>query len=195
MRFIISAALLILGSGGAGYAQVVQGISQTTASGDTTTVFTIAPTAGIAATDYVKLSADALNYEIAAATLATTRAQRDDVKAFAGQALAHATAQQKSLLAALSNDDRKITRPTIALSSARKADIDLLRHAPRSSFDNLYLTQQTDRAPAIWATQKGYSLDGTDLTLRQVALVGVPSIEQDYGSARSLTPAGLDASR
>lgn len=195
MRLLIPAALLAIGLAVPGGTQIVQGVSQTTASGDTTTVFTIAPASGTAATDYVKGSADALNYQMAAATLATSRAQRDDVKAFARQALDHATTQQKSLMAALSNADRKIARPSTELSSARKADLELLRRAPRAGFDNLYLTQQTDRAPAIWAMQKGYSLDGTDQPLRQVATAAVPQIEQDYGNARALTPAGLDASR
>ena len=130
-------------------AQVVQGISQTSPSGQITTVFTITPTTGMAATDYVKQSADAFGYEAAAASLAMSRAQRDDVKAFARQVADHAATGQKTLLAALSNSDRKISRPSDALSSERKADLELLRRAPRSGFDTLYLSQHVSRAPAI----------------------------------------------
>ncbi|WP_454883242.1 DUF4142 domain-containing protein [Sphingomonas oryzagri] len=195
MRMLISATLALTPLAAPTSAQVVQGVSQTTPEGTTTTVFTISPQTGVSGTDYVKLSADALNYKIAAAALASTKAQRDDVKALARQTLEDGSTQQKSLDAALSNADRKITRPSETLSSERKANLDLLRKAPRSGFDNLYLSQQADAAPAIWALQKGYATDGTDTSLRQVAASAVPPIEREYATVRSLMPAGLAQSR
>ena len=195
MRLIFLPALALATLPVAAQAQVVQGVSQTDAAGQTTTVFTITPTANVPAPDYVKLSADSLNYRIAAADLATSRAQRDDVKAFAVQSRDHALTEQKLLYAALTNADRKITRPSTTLSGARQADLDLLRKAPRSGFDTLYLTQQIEGAPNIWALQKGYASDGTDPALHQVALSSVPTIEQDYGTAKALVPAGVVASR
>ena len=190
MRWLGLIAGTVAGLAGAAQAQVVQGVSQTSPSGETTTVFTVTPTAGLSATDYVKQSADAFGYEAAAASLAMSRAQRDDVKAFARQVADHAATGQKTLLAALSNGDRKITRPSATLSGERKADLELLRRAPRSGFDTLYLSQHVSRAPGMWAIQKGYATGGTDQPLQQVASGAVPVIEQDYTAARALTPAG-----
>ncbi|CAM3028630.1 DUF4142 domain-containing protein [Sphingomonas zeae] len=104
----------------------------------TTAVFGVVPVSRVAAADYVTMSADALNYRIAAERL----------------------------------------------SSQRQASIDLLRKAPRASFDTLYLQQVSDTAPAMWAQNKGYAQDGTDPTLRQVATAYVPVIEHRYQGAR-----------
>lgn len=157
----------------------------------TTTVFSVDPVSRVAAADYVKMSADALNYRIAADRLALSKAQRDDVKGYARASLAEAERQQGALMASLSNQDRKIAKPATRLSSQRQASIDLLRKAPRASFDTLYLQQVSDTAPAMWALNKGYAQDGTDPTLRQVATTYVPVIEQRYQGAKGLMPAAF----
>ncbi len=172
-------------------AQSVTGVSTTDQAGVTTTAFTVTPQSNVSASDYVKWSADALNYRIAASTLALRKAQRDDVKAFARADLEAAKTQQDALYAALSNKDRKIAKPSNALSSTSAASIELLKKAPPSSFDSLYLTQQADAAPSAWAIQKGYADDGADPVLRQVATTYVPSIEREYTSAKGLMPASL----
>jgi putative membrane protein len=176
-------------------AQTVSGVSTTDATGTTTTVFTVSPQTNVAAADYVKWSADALNYRIAASTLALRKAQRDDVKAFARADLDFAKRQQGALFAALSNKDRKIAKPSTSLSTKNSASIELLKKAPASAFDNLYLTQIVDASPTVWALQKGYADDGSDPTLRQVATTTVPMVEQGYTAAKGLMPAALSTNR
>ena len=157
----------------------------------TTTVFSVAPQTRVAAADYVKMSADALSYRIAADKLAVTKSQRDDVKTYARASLAEAERQQGALMASLSNGDRKIAKPSTRLSSQRQASLDLLKKAPRGSFDTLYLQQTAEAAPAMWALNKGYSVDGSDPVLRQVATTYVPVIEQRYTGAKGLMPAAF----
>lgn len=157
----------------------------------TTTVFSVDPVSRVAAADYVKMSADALNYRIAADRLALSKAQRDDVKRYARASLAEAERQRGALMASLVNQDRKIAKPATRLSSQRQASIDLLRKAPRASFDTLYLQQVSDTAPAMWALNKGYAQDGADPILRQVATTYAPVIEQRYQGAKGLIPAAF----
>lgn len=174
----------------AAHAQTVAGISKTDQAGVTTTLFSVQPQRQVSAADYVKMSADALNYRISASEIALRKAERADVKAFAKADLAEAKKQQASLYAALSNKDRKINKPTLTLSSKRAAFIDLLKKS-KNDFDNLYLTQMADEAPSIWALQKGYSLEGSDPALRQVATLWVPTVEASYTEAKGLTPAAV----
>lgn len=157
----------------------------------TTTVFNAVPQTRLSAPDYVKLSADALSYRIAADKLAVAKSQRDDVKTYARASLAEAERQQGALYAGLSNADRKIAKPSMRLSSQRQASLDLLKKAPRGSFDTLYLQQAADTAPAMWALNKGYADDGSDPVLRQVAKTYVPVIERRYTGAKGLMPAAL----
>ena len=159
--------------------------------GESTTVFTIQPQGQVSASDYVKMSADALNYRIAASTLALTKAERKDVKGFAKADLDAAKRDRSALMAALTNKDRRIARPSMTLSSERAASIELLRKSNRGSFDNLYLTQMTDAAPTMWALQKGYAMNGTDPALKQVATIVAPTIETGYTVVKGLTPAAL----
>lgn len=191
MRKILPALLVATMSVTPVFAQAVTGISQTDQSGATTTMFAISPQSQVAAADYTKWSADALNYRIAAATLAARKAQRDDVKALARADMAAANREKGALFAALNNKDRKIAKPSSMVSSKNAASLDLLKKAPKASFDNLYLTQVTDATPAMWALQKGYANDGADPVLRQVATLSVPAIERNYTVAKGLMPAAL----
>lgn len=176
-------------------AQEITRVSTIHQAGVTTTLFSVTPRTQVAAADYAKLTADALNYRIAASTLAARKGQRDDVKAFARSDAAAAKREQGALFAALKNKDRTIARPSSSLSSQRSASLDLLKKAPGASFDNLYLTQMADAAPAMWALQKGYADDGADPVLRQVATISVPSTERGFRSAKGLMPASLATAR
>lgn len=191
MRILFSAALAAALLGSSAYAQNVPGVTRTNAMGESTTVFTIQPQGQVSASDYVKMSADALNYRIAASTLALTKAERKDVKGFAKADLDAAKRDRSALMAALTNKDRRIARPSMTLSSERAASIELLRKSNRGSFDNLYLTQMTDAAPTMWALQKGYAMNGTDPALKQVATIVAPTIETGYTVVKGLTPAAL----
>lgn len=192
MRYLIGTVLAATLLSPVAIAQTVKGVAQTNVAGETTTVFTIEPQHQVSASDYVKLSADALNYRIAASQLAMRKAERGDVKAYAKADYTSAKKQQDILFAALSNKDRKITKPVLALSSQRAASIDLLKKA-KDDFDNLYLTQMADEAPAMWALQKGYALEGSDPALKQVATLNVPDIENRHTVVKGLTPAAVAA--
>src|SRR3546814_8337104 len=67
----------------------------------------------------------------------------------------------------------------------------MLRNTPRSSFDNLYLTQSAQVQQGNWATYKGYAEDGADQSLKQVAGNGVPIIEQQLQQGGALLPSAL----
>ena len=67
MRLLIPAILAATIVAAPAFAQTeIRGVSTTTADGQTTTLFAIAPQSRVAAADYVKMSADALTYRIAA---------------------------------------------------------------------------------------------------------------------------------
>jgi len=91
------------------------------------------PMTGTSATDYVKLADDGDKYEIQSSKLALMRSKRADVKALARQMITDHMQTSKSLMAALSNADRKITPPSMTLSAANIAKVQLLKKAPKAS--------------------------------------------------------------
>jgi putative membrane protein len=143
------------------------------------------------ATDYVKLAADGDNYEIQSSTLALNRSRRSDVKTMARQMITDHTQTTKSLMAALSNSDRKITPPSMMLSSDSMAKIQLLREAPRASFDSLYLQQQVQAHQMAWSLHKGYATAGTDPALKQVAATAVPIVELHLQHLKMMTASSV----
>jgi len=155
----------------------------------------VSPLTGVSATDYVKLAADADMYEIQSSRLALTRSKRDDVKNYAREMISDHSLTTKSLMAALKNKDRTIAAPSTRLSSENAAKIELLKKAPRASFDDLYLQQQAQAHQAAWALHKGYATDGTDPALKQIASAAVPVVERHLGHSKQLLPAGLSPAR
>lgn len=155
----------------------------------------VSPLSGIPATDYVKLAADSDMYELESSRLAESRSERADVKAYAKQMITDHTNTSKSLMAALKNDDRTIARPSDKLSSDNAAKIALLKKAPKSSFDDMYLQQQVRAHQTAWALHKGYATDGTDPALKQVASTAVPIIERHLQHAKQMLPASLSSAQ
>src|ERR1700712_195249 len=149
------------------------------------------PMTGVSATDYVKFAADSDNFEIQSGRIAEMKSKRKDVKSFGQQMISQHTGTSKSLMAALSNKDRKIAPPSTKLSAANEAKIDLLRKAPKNSFDQIYLQQQLEAHQTAWALHKGYSTDGTDPSLKQVASAAVPIVEGHLSMLKSMTPGGM----
>ncbi|USI72593.1 DUF4142 domain-containing protein [Sphingomonas morindae] len=147
-----------------------------------------APLSGLSATDYVKLAADADNFEIQSGRVAAMKSKREDVKGFAKQMIADHTRTSKALMAALSNGDRKITPPSPRLSDANQAKLDLLKKAPKSSFDQLYLQQQLEAHQSALALHQGYAADGTDASLKQVATTAVPIVQQHLTMVQGMAP-------
>ena len=99
----------------------------------------------------------------------------------------------KSLMAALSNADRKIAKPSMMLSSANAAKIALLKKAPKGNFDNLYMQQQLQAHQTAWSLHKGYATEGTDPALKQVASTAVPVIERHLQHVKGIMPANMGA--
>lgn len=147
------------------------------------------PMTGTSASDYVKLAADSDMYEIQSSKLALTRSKRADVKGFAKQMIADHTKTTQSLKAALSNQDRKISPPPMMLSDANKSKIDLLRKAPKGTFDQLYLQQQLQAHQMAWSLHDGYATDGQDPALKQVASTAVPIVEQHLSMLKGMSGA------
>jgi putative membrane protein len=187
MKIAIAAVLLSFASVPA----LAQGISPATSGAMTSADVGVSPIAAQSGPNYVLAASDANLYQIKAAQLAAARAQRDDVKAYAKRVLAEAQSSQKSLMAALKNDQRTIKPPPSTMSADRAALLKLLQKAPKSAFDNLYLTQSAQVQQAAWAVHKGYAQDGTDPALRQVAGTAVPTLENELTTGKSLTPSGL----
>jgi putative membrane protein len=161
------------------------------AQGMTSADVGIQPLSGVPATTYVKLAADADNFEIQSSRIAATKSKREDVKGFARQMIVDHTTTSKSLAAALNNADRKITPPSTKLSTANQAKIDLLKKAPKGSFDQLYLQQQLQAHQTAWALHSGYAAEGTDPSLKQVATTAVPVIEHHLSMVKGMTPGAM----
>lgn len=153
----------------------------------------IAPTHGLDGPAFSAAASDANQFQIEASRLSLTRSQRSDVKDYARRIIAESQTAQQTLAASLSNDQRKIAKPSTRLSGERAAMLKMLRDTPRSGFDNLYLTQSAQVQQSNWAAYKGYAEDGADQSLRQVAGNGIPIIEQQLQQGDALLPSALSA--
>ncbi|WP_028657401.1 DUF4142 domain-containing protein [Novosphingobium sp. B-7] len=151
----------------------------------------VGPVHGLDAPAFSAAASDANQFQIAASRLSLARSQRSDVKAYAQRIISESQTSQQTLLASLNNDQRKIAKPTTRLSAERASMLKMLRSTPRSSFDNLYLTQSAQVQQGNWATYKGYAEDGADQSLKQVAGNGVPIIEQQLQQGGALLPSAL----
>jgi putative membrane protein len=151
----------------------------------------VLPLKGTSGTDYVKLAADSDNFEIQSGRIATMKSKNKAVREFGEQMISAHTGTSKSLMASLINQDRKITPPSPKLSAVNQAKIDFLRKAPKNSFDQIYLSQQLDAHKTAWALQTGYMTDGTDPSLKQVAMTAVPVVESHLSMLKSMTSNGM----
>ncbi|WP_380872391.1 hypothetical protein ACFB49_33330 [Sphingomonas sp. DBB INV C78] len=191
MKRIILGALL----GTAAIGAATAAAAQTTAS-DVAVVYTgtdvkISPVQGLDAPAFSAAASDANQFQIAAGRLSLTRSERSDVKDYAKGIISQSEVAQKTLMASLSNDQRKIAKPTSSLSADRASMLRMLEKTPKGSFDNLYLRQSAQVQQSAWASYKGYSQDGTDQPLKQVAGNGVALIEQQLRQGHALLPASL----
>jgi putative membrane protein len=155
----------------------------------------VAPMTGLDAPRYVQLASDANNFEIEAAKVMQKKSKRADVKGLAKQMQTDHEAMQKTLEAALKNSQRTLTKPSPKLSLDNQSKIDMLAKAPEATLDNLYLQQQIDAHKLAWSIHKGYALDGSDDTLKQVATQAAPKIEQHLASVQAMLPAAMAGPR
>lgn len=147
----------------------------------------VSPMSGTSATDYVKLAADGDNYEIQSSKVALMRSKSPDVKSFARQMVSDHTETSKALMATLNNADRKIAPPSSMLSATNMSKLQLLKKAPRASFDSLYLQQQIQAHQMAWSLHKGYAMTGTDPALKQVASAAVPIVEMHLQHLKTMS--------
>ena len=187
LKVIMAAGALALSGSGA----LAQAVSPTNTGSMSSMDTGTTPIAGQNEPAFVMAASDANLYQIKAAQLAVTKAQRDDVKAYAKRVQTEAQIAQKALMAELRNDQRTIKAPSSSLSSDRAALVKLLQKTPRGSFDNLYLSQSAQVLQAAWAINKGYAQDGTDPALKQVAGTAVPTLEQELTNGKALLPSAL----
>ncbi|WP_254798685.1 DUF4142 domain-containing protein [Sphingobium sp. AS12] len=187
LKVIMAAGALALSGSGA----LAQAVSPTNTGSMSSMDTGTTPIAGQNEPAFVMAASDANLYQIKAAQFAVTKAQRDDVKAFAKRVQTEAQIAQQALMAALRNDQRTIKAPSSSLSSDRAALVKLLQKTPRGSFDNLYLSQSAQVLQAAWAINKGYAQDGTDPALKQVAGTAVPTLEQELTNGKALLPSAL----
>jgi putative membrane protein len=184
IRNLLVAGAMSLALAAPAYAQMATGTMSAADMG-------VSPMGPIDAPTYVKMAADGDMYEIESSKLALRKAQRDDVKAFARQMITDHTNTTKSLMAALSNGDRKIAKPPMKMSAENANNLKLLQKAPKAGFDTMYLTQQVAAHQKAWSLHKGYATGGTDAPLQQVAATAVPIIEQHYGHVKGMVPAAM----
>ncbi|MGC5799326.1 DUF4142 domain-containing protein [Sphingomonas sp. NFX23] len=151
----------------------------------------VSPISGQSASDYVNAAADGDNYEIASSRIALSKTKNANVKSFARQMIADHTTTTQSLMAALKNPDRTITKPSPKLSVANASKIELLKKAPKATFDQLYMQQQMQAHQTAWAVHKGYVLDGNDPALKQVASTALPIVERHISTVKASNVAGM----
>lgn len=187
MKIAITATLLFL----APAAAQAQAVSPATSGAMTSADVGVDPVAAQSGPNYVLAASDANLFLVKSAQIAAMRSQRDDVKAYAKRVASEAQSIQQALISALKNDQRSIKAPPTTMSADRSAQLKLLQKAPKSAFDNLYLTQSAQVQQAAWAVHKGFAQDGTDPALRQVAGTSVPILETELTTGKSLTPSAL----
>lgn len=146
----------------------------------------VQPLSGTSATDYVKMAADGDMYEIQSSKLALSKSKNPQIKMYAREMIKDHTQTTKSLMAALSNADRTIAKPSMMLSATNAANVQLLKKAPKGGFDQLYIQQQMQSHQTAWALQKGYATDGTDPSLKQVAATAVPVVEHHLTELKAM---------
>jgi predicted outer membrane protein len=191
MKRVLIPVLLATAILGASTTALAQSTMPATTGSYSSTDVGVAPIYGLDGPAFSAAASDANQFQIAASKLSISRAQRSDVKNYARRMISESETSQETLLASLNNDRRKIARPTTRLSAERASMLKMLRHTPRGSFDNLYLTQAARVQQGNWAAYKGYATDGADQSLKQVAGNGVPIIEQQLQQSDALLPSAL----
>lgn len=190
MKLTIFAASLLACSTIAAYPALAQDPTAMTGSLSSADVG-VSPMPNQSASDYVNAAADGDLYEIQSSRLALSKSKNPSVKSFARQMIADHTTTTKSLMAALKNPDRTITKPSPKLSVANASKIELLKKAPKASFDQLYMQQQMQAHQTAWSVHKGYVLDGNDPALKQVASTALPVVERHISEAKTGGMAGM----
>lgn len=140
--------------------------------------------ATISEADFVQFVTNADAFEIQAATLASERGTRAEVKQFAAtMATDHAaTSQQVAALA----PQLGITAPAPALDVEHQQRLDTLRTLEGAEFDDAYLDQQVAAHEAAVRTFEDYAQNASAGPLRDWAQTTLPKLRTHLASVQSL---------
>lgn len=160
-----------------------------------TTQVGLAPLGGAATSpdtgNYAARAAAGNLFEMRAAQLALTQAQRPDVRALAGQLVAEHSGAAQSLAAALADAGLGPLDP--ALTASQQRMLDELQGAPAAAFDALYLRQQLAAHEEARRLHRAYALSGDAEPVRFVAAASsAAAVGHREALRRIRREAGLD---
>ena len=132
-------------------------------------------------------------FEIQAAELAVTQAQREDVRAYAQRVIDdHGRMTQHLSDAAL---EAGVTAPSAGLTSTQQRSLGDLQREPAGSFDAAYLLAQLPAQKEAIRLHSAYALTGEAEPLRRVAAMAVAKDKQHLSDVQRIRrEAGFDES-
>ena len=137
------------------------------------------------AQDFVNKAAKGDAFEIAAAQLAASRAQSDEVKAFATRMIKAHTDSSAKIKAAAS-----MVKPTVKIDAAltidQKEDLAELKKLTAARFDEEYMDGQVEAHEDALALMRSYASGGTDGRLKSAAGEIASVVEGHLKMAREL---------
>jgi putative membrane protein len=139
---------------------------------------------GRAATTYVAKAGAADLFEIQASQMATNRAQRPQVRAFA-QMLVTDHNRSTQMVTDAARSDGLSPRPPM-LEPAQRTMLRQLEHARARDFDRLYMNQQIPAHQQGLALHRNYARTGEGRALREAARNIVPVVQGHLERARQL---------
>jgi putative membrane protein len=132
------------------------------------------PNTAMTAIDYVNTAASSDEFERQTGTLATQRAQNEDVREFGQHLVDDHTATSENLIAAATAAG--VPAPTPTLHPGQQRMIDELTAAPAEVFDRLFLKIQAAAHVDAIALHSTWAKVGQEAPLRDVASATVPIV-------------------
>jgi putative membrane protein len=136
------------------------------------------------ATTFATKVAAANTFEIQSSELATERAERDDVKTFAKQMIDDHTKAGKDFKAAV--QAANIQAPKEESDAKQKATLKKLEGAKGKSFDQAYVSAQTDAHKEAVTLFKNYASKGQTAPLKDFAQKTLPTLEHHLQMVQDL---------
>lgn len=139
----------------------------------------------ISAKEFVNKAAVANKFEIESSQLALDKSQSDDVKLFARKMVDDHTKTGEQLKEVLANGDSKITAPT-ELDKKHQNLLDKLSAASADTFDNIYISMQTDAHKEAVDLFTSYSERGKEGALKDFATQTLPNLREHLSHVQKL---------
>jgi putative membrane protein len=148
--------------------------------------------------DYIRNSAIANMFEVAAADVAQKTSHNDAVRHFSEVIIDDQNAIQDALGATLKQAEFTMTLPS-ALDAPHDAMVTQLADTAASDFDLAFMQQQIVANESALRVQASYAKNGRDLSLRKFASQAIPRIQMHLALAehilRQLSPKTTSARR